>query len=96
MQTVQVQSTDVQTEKTHNDIASLHEQIKSLNTECQSLRDKVHKLESVLTLHNLMIAKLNFSQDYPIDFHVIVKYVSSVLNVTAKQSLKPSHEFFLQ
>ncbi|XP_026866705.1 THAP domain-containing protein 1 isoform X1 [Electrophorus electricus] len=97
-----VSEAEVQTEETYNDITSLHEQIKSLNAECQSLRDKVHKLESELkhlTLDSSQFddSKMKFFTGLPNlhTFMLLFSYVSSVLPVAAKQSLKPTQELLL-
>lgn len=102
VQTVEVQGTEVQTDETHSDIASLHEQIKSLNSECQSLREKVHELESELKLHILDPSqfddsKMKFFTGLPSlqTFMLLFSSVSSVVPVTAKQSLKPTQELLL-
>ncbi|KAK7119636.1 hypothetical protein R3I94_021456 [Phoxinus phoxinus] len=102
VQTVEVQGTEVQTDETHRDISSLHEQIKSLNTECQLLREKVYGLESDLKLHSLDPShfddnKMKIFTGLPNlqTFMLLFSSVSSVVPISAKQSLKPTQELLL-
>ncbi|KAM6992321.1 uncharacterized protein LKV04_008373 [Tautogolabrus adspersus] len=46
---------ELRTEETNDDVASLHEQIRSLNAECQFLRDKVHRLENMESVQDVIM-----------------------------------------